>query len=305
MPPAARSNRPGFWRSAPVKAPRSWPKSSLSTRPSGSAPQLTRMNGPAARSEWRCKAAATSSLPVPLSPTISTGGVGRGGEADRLEDLAHRGALADRARARRRPRSEESPRLVAGSRPQRLDLEGQGTLPQRPLQGQQDLVEVERLGQVVVGPAAHRLDRGGRAAEGGDDDHRQVGQRRPELGQHVQAVAAGHLEVKQHGVGASCGDPRQRLVAVGRLEGMIALGLEQQHEVAADRAVVVGHQDRGGVVRSSVVLRCCSARGGRQGEGEDGTGRPRRGWRREGRRGGPGRSRGRSPGPARSPRPWS
>jgi hypothetical protein len=30
-------------------------------------------NGPAAEREWRCRAAATSSLPVPLSPTISTG----------------------------------------------------------------------------------------------------------------------------------------------------------------------------------------------------------------------------------------
>ena len=73
MPLAARSKRPGFWRSAPVKAPRSWPKSSLSTSPSGRAPQLTRMNGLPARSEWRWSAMATSSLPVPLSPRIKTG----------------------------------------------------------------------------------------------------------------------------------------------------------------------------------------------------------------------------------------
>ncbi len=53
-------------------------------QPSGSAPQLTRMNGPAARSEWRWK---RGRRPAPCRcrsrPTIKTGGVGRGGEADR------------------------------------------------------------------------------------------------------------------------------------------------------------------------------------------------------------------------------
>ena len=157
---------------------------------------------------------------MPLSPTIRTGGVGRGGEADRLEDLAHRGALADQLGLGVGRFVGCLVRLFVGPGPQRLDLEGQGTLPQRPLEGQQDLVEVERLGQVVVGPAAHRLDRGGRAAEGGDDDHRQVGERRPELGEHLQAVAAGHLEVEEHGVGLrrvrSGPGPRRRRPPRGR-----------------------------------------------------------------------------------------
>ena len=46
VPPLACSKRPIRWRSAPVKAPRSWPKSSDSSSVSGSAAQLTLTKGP-------------------------------------------------------------------------------------------------------------------------------------------------------------------------------------------------------------------------------------------------------------------
>jgi len=55
-----------------VKAPRSCPKSSLSTRSRGIAPQLTTTNGPSQRSELACRACATTSFPVPDSPVIRT-----------------------------------------------------------------------------------------------------------------------------------------------------------------------------------------------------------------------------------------
>ena len=41
VPPRASSNRPFLSATAPVKDPRRWPKSSDSSSPSGSAPQLT------------------------------------------------------------------------------------------------------------------------------------------------------------------------------------------------------------------------------------------------------------------------
>ncbi len=47
VPPSATSNWPGFSRSAPEKAPRVWPNSSLSTSVSGRAAQLTATNRPA------------------------------------------------------------------------------------------------------------------------------------------------------------------------------------------------------------------------------------------------------------------
>ena len=58
---------------APVKAPFSWPNSSLSSSVSGIAAQFTATNGPLARGESSWMARATSSLPVPVSPRISTG----------------------------------------------------------------------------------------------------------------------------------------------------------------------------------------------------------------------------------------
>ncbi len=68
VPRRASSKVPSRRRSAPVKAPFSWPKSSLSTRFGEIAPQFTPTKGPEARRDrsWRVRAA--TSLPVPLSP---------------------------------------------------------------------------------------------------------------------------------------------------------------------------------------------------------------------------------------------
>ena len=55
-----------------MKAPRVWPKSSLSIRSSGMAAQLTSTKGPDERRLRAWTARATSSLPVPFSPKIST-----------------------------------------------------------------------------------------------------------------------------------------------------------------------------------------------------------------------------------------
>ena len=72
MPPLASSKRPLRRATAPVKAPFSWPKSSLSTRPGGKAAQLILISGLSLRllAEWMAR--AISSLPVPVSPVIST-----------------------------------------------------------------------------------------------------------------------------------------------------------------------------------------------------------------------------------------
>ena len=72
VPPSATSKRPALAATAPVKAPFTWPKSSLSRSASGIAPQLTARNGFVARSLFRWMVRATSSFPVPLSPVIKT-----------------------------------------------------------------------------------------------------------------------------------------------------------------------------------------------------------------------------------------
>lgn len=66
------SNFPVFRASAPVKAPRSWPKSSLSTRFEGKAAQLTLTKERSARVLKACRARARRPLPVPDSPRNRT-----------------------------------------------------------------------------------------------------------------------------------------------------------------------------------------------------------------------------------------
>jgi len=77
VPLSAHSNLPRFDATAPVNDPFSWPNNSLSMRFSGIAAQFTLTKGPAAR--WLCEwmAYAMSSLPVPLSPEMSTRPFGR------------------------------------------------------------------------------------------------------------------------------------------------------------------------------------------------------------------------------------
>src|SRR3989304_3530824 len=57
---------------APVKAPFSWPKSSLSMRFPGMAPQFMGMKGLFFLTLWEWIAMAMSSFPVPLSPAMRT-----------------------------------------------------------------------------------------------------------------------------------------------------------------------------------------------------------------------------------------
>ena len=72
VPPSACSNLPLRCLIAEVKAPFSCPKSSLSISSEGMAAQFTSTNGAAARELLACSQRATSSLPVPFSPVIST-----------------------------------------------------------------------------------------------------------------------------------------------------------------------------------------------------------------------------------------
>ncbi len=122
---AALSRRPALRRVAPVNAPFSWPNSSLSSSVSDSAAQLRRRNGPlgAARALWT--ASASTSLPTPVSPRMSTlmsleamratthaapHGAGRA--------AGLRAASAGRCR-RWRARAGHAPRLLPGSAPRR------------------------------------------------------------------------------------------------------------------------------------------------------------------------------------------
>ena len=73
VPRSASAKSPGRPLVAPVNAPFTCPKSSLSSSVSGSDAQLTATNGPLARTLVAWLARARAVLPVPVSPTRSTG----------------------------------------------------------------------------------------------------------------------------------------------------------------------------------------------------------------------------------------
>lgn len=72
VPPCAASNAPTRSAAAPVKAPLTWPKSSLSTSSRESAAQSITRNGPPRRGLCAWISRAITSLPVPVSPVIMT-----------------------------------------------------------------------------------------------------------------------------------------------------------------------------------------------------------------------------------------
>ena len=184
---AGLDEEPGRAVRASVKAPFTWPNSSLSRRFSGMAAQLMATNGPS-------RAAAL-----------------------RVERLGHellaRPALArdeHRASRCRRPASTSShifsiaglvaedllEALRAVDRlPEALDLLAERAMPERPLDGERQLVHVERLGDEVVGAGADGGDRRLHVGVGRDDDDRHVFAAADELLAELDAVHPGHVHV--------------------------------------------------------------------------------------------------------------
>ena len=187
---------------APVNEPRTWPKSSRSISPELSAARQTGRKGPLRRVLWRWMARATSSLPVPLSPVISTGtsvGATRAiclkssciaGDwpisASRAAALGRRPALHGRVRPCRPPR-DSSARLT--------DRGG--------------LIEVEGLDQVIERSSLHGPDGGLEVAERGDDDDRRRADQLAKLPDGREAVDPRQANVEHDGIGGVL--PRSRI----------------------------------------------------------------------------------------------
>ena len=147
-------------RARRCRRPCSPPKSSASSRPSGSAAQFTLTSGRALRSERRCSAAATTSLPVPDSPRSST----------LARERAMRGSLSTSARIAGLARDDA---LDARARPRRrrLAVAAARRREQRADQRAEVVLDRERLGQIVDGAALQRGARGVDRREGGHHHH--------------------------------------------------------------------------------------------------------------------------------------
>ena len=152
MPPWAYSNLPIRSAEASVNAPFTWPNSSLSRMFSLNAAQFSATNGLFFRGLFWWIAWATSSLPVPVSPWISTLALVGRDPLEPLDHVAHQRAVADDA-LEAEPLVEPALQLEVGPlQPRALDrLLGAGA----------KLGDVQRLEQIVERPAAawHRPPR--------------------------------------------------------------------------------------------------------------------------------------------------
>ena len=108
---------------------------------------------------------------------------------------------------------------------------------------QRDLVQIERLRDVVVGALLHdgngRLDIGIR----GEDDDEDIGVPPTERLQNVEAVRVAETVVEEHEVDGVA-EARERLPSRFRFDRGVSLGRQALGERPADQALVVGYQDR-------------------------------------------------------------
>ena len=220
MPPWADSSRPGLFWIAPVNAPRSWPNSSLSSRVSVSAAQLSRSSGAVARGR-----AAVDVLGEDL---LADAGLAEDEHADRADrdaidqgvELAHRGRGVVGVPAERR--------CGAGGPGDALD--DQGDRPEL-----EDLVAGEAGGSSGGQPqAAH--PGAGRAAEILDREPiaGEPGVRRRDLGV-VDRDVAGRIAADREGAGG------------GQRAGGDAVAEHHQAAVVVLGGVVRGpHREQGG-----------------------------------------------------------
>src|SRR5690606_7464329 len=112
----------------------------------------------------------------------------------------------------------------------RLDL----VLVQGPGDERLEAVEVQRLGQVVVGAAAHRLDGRRDRALPRDDDDLTIDALLAHAGEELEAVELGHLEVREDEAEVAGLDLLPGLLAVGRhVRGVPLLGQEHLETLAA------------------------------------------------------------------------
>ena len=152
---------------------------------------------------------------------------------DDMVDLPHLAAVADH-----RPERAVLAQLTA----QRLDL-AQRLLPLDNLV-EQDLqpLDVDRLGQVVVGALLHGLDRRLDGALRGQQQRRDVGALRLKRPQQTQPVHARHDQVGDDDGGTEGGHLLERVLAVGGRIGEKSPALDQLLEADARGVIVLDDQ---------------------------------------------------------------
>src|SRR5262249_9944985 len=164
------------------------------------------------------------------------GHVARGDTTDGLVDLLHAWMPAD-------DRTELPDFLQAALEPR--DFLGQPARREGPVGEQQHPVEIERLREIVVGAALHRLDRSVHGAVGRHHDHAGVGADLAQATEQAEAVDARHPHVEEDQIERLGLEDLERGAPV--LDGgHVVAGLTKALlEDPAQAVLVVGDQDPG------------------------------------------------------------
>ena len=117
--------------------------------------------------------------------------------------------------------------------------------PQQRAQPGQQLLERERLGEVVVGAGVEPLDPVADRVAGGEHEDRQVVARRAERAGRLDAVEPRHHHVDHDRVGRDAADAGERLGAVAGERHLVAVELQRATQRVTDRPVVVDDEDAG------------------------------------------------------------
>ena len=234
VPPSACSKRPMRCLSAPVNAPFSCPKSSDSSRFSCSAAQLTLTKLRPAAERVVVNRARDELLAGARFAADEDRRVALGDLLDDRQDRLQRAARADDA--------VEVVDVLLGV-PEVLDLVLEAAVLDGLLDLELHLLDLERLLHVVEGADLHRLDRRVHRPEGGHQNHRRRRMQRLGRAQHVQSVAAAHLEIAQHDIVLPFVQLLDRHVAVGRLVHVVMRIRQRAADPAPQRIVIICHQN--------------------------------------------------------------
>jgi hypothetical protein len=149
---------------------------------------------------------------------------------------------------------------------ERGDLLRQTPGRQRPLRQEQGLVEVERLGEIVVGAPLHRLNGGLDGAVSGHDHDLGIGSLLAHLAEQREPIDARHADVEQDEVeGLGLGLPERRR-AVFHGGDLVAGAAEALFKDPAQPVFVVGDENTAfGHVRHSTLRSFDCAHLGRRG----------------------------------------
>ena len=136
-----------------------------------------------------------------------------------------------------------NPYFSSRARSQSSNLLDQSLMLEGPVHGQDQLIEVDWLRDVVVGAGFHGLDRRLNRAEGRDHDDGRFGVLGTKAAQHFHAGDTRHFQIGDDERRHLLLRQRERLLRVGSRDDLVAGLFELQLHHSPQAFIVIYHQD--------------------------------------------------------------